>query len=143
MRNWLSVFVELYDNNVCSDWCFPFFVRCGSKPFCSLEEHEAMHVEWIQAELTFDEWLEVLITLTSRPSVIALTRFSCIRATTLSVTSAVSRTLWSRTAFLVLRSLATLYISIRLTYKMHILSAACSTLYNSTGYRFDDMHLVR
>ncbi len=58
MRDWLGVFTELYDPDVCDNWCYRVFAMRGSSPFGTLEEHEAMHVEWIQAELTFDEWLE-------------------------------------------------------------------------------------
>ena len=58
MRDWLTVFAELYDSEVCYYYCFPFFVRRAVKPFGCIEEHEAMHVEWIQAMVTFDEYLK-------------------------------------------------------------------------------------
>ena len=58
MRCWLDVFAELYDPAVCNNWCYKFFAVPGSQPFGSLEEHEAWHVQWIQAMVTFDEWVE-------------------------------------------------------------------------------------
>ncbi len=59
MRDWLTVFAELYDTEVCHNYCFPFFVRRALRPFSCVEEHEAMHAEWIQAAVTFDEWMKM------------------------------------------------------------------------------------
>ncbi len=49
----LTAMVKAHDPSICGVFCAPFNLQ----PSC-VEEHEAWHVEWIQAELTYEEFKE-------------------------------------------------------------------------------------
>ncbi|KKN49304.1 hypothetical protein LCGC14_0644030 [marine sediment metagenome] len=49
----LKAILGAYDFNICGVFC----ARVGLQPSC-VEEHEAWHARWIQAEITYEEFKE-------------------------------------------------------------------------------------